>query len=289
MAWAPHPEGMIETQALIGEVQGVLLRAARPSGLGVVVLSGSSGRVDVDRARLFADRGAVALAQKWWGGPGQAPGINEIPLEVFVRALDRLQAEGCTRFAVVGASKGAEACLLAATKDARIDLVVAISPAHVVWQNIGPGLDGAAWPPRSSFAWEGRGLPFIAYDPRAWPASGLRPAYRPLHEKSLRTFADDISAAVIPVETMNATAILVAGGADLLWPSDTAARDIADRLTASGGRVRLVEHPEAGHSPILPGEPALPEPEERAWGGSRAADRALGAAAWAAIDAWLAS
>lgn len=76
---------MIEMLTLTGEVQGALLRPQDPSGLGVMVLTGSSGRVDVDRARMFAERGAVALAQRWWGGEGQAGGTNRIPLEVFVR------------------------------------------------------------------------------------------------------------------------------------------------------------------------------------------------------------
>ena len=84
---------VIEETDLSGEVQGRVLRPDRRTGLGVLVITGSSGRVDVDRARLFAQRGAVTLAQRWWGGPGQEPGINEIPIERFVRAVDQLKAE----------------------------------------------------------------------------------------------------------------------------------------------------------------------------------------------------
>lgn len=67
---------MSEIITLAGEVQGALAIPGKASGLGVLILTGSSGRVDLDRARLFADRGAVALAQRWWGGEGQAPGIT---------------------------------------------------------------------------------------------------------------------------------------------------------------------------------------------------------------------
>lgn len=271
---------MVQTLMLDGEVQGALLRPDRPSGWGVLVITGSSGRVDVERARLFAEQGAVVLAQRWWGGAGQAPGINLIPLEVFRAGVDRLVAEGCERILMLGASKGAEATLLAATRDPRIDVAVAISPTAVVWQNIGLGLDGEPWPPRSSFTWAGAPLPFIVYDPRAWPPAGPFPSYRPMWEKSLITFADDVPAASIPVEAARADIILVAGGADLLWPSVPAARTIAARLTAHGRTAILIEHPDAGHSPCFPSETRPPEPEERAWGGTPAADAELGRRAW---------
>lgn len=272
---------MTETLTLTGEVQGALLRPEEATGLGVLVLTGSSGRVDVDRARRFAERGAVALAQRWWGGEGQASGINLIPLEVFIKGIDRLQAEGCTRIAILGTSNGAQAALLVAVRDPRIDVVIAISPAHVVWPNFGPGLDGADWPPRSSFTWKGAALPFVVWDPRAWPPiNEMRPIYRPLYEKSLLTFAEDVPAATIPVEDTRAEIILVAGAGDLLWPSETAAHAIAARL---GREAVIIEHPAAGHSPVFPGEARLPEPLTRAWGGTPEADRELGAAAWAEI------
>jgi dienelactone hydrolase len=267
--------------ALVGDTPGVLLTPARLSGLGVLVLTGSSGRVDVDRARLFADRGALAMALQWWGGVGQAAGINEAPVEIFVRGIDRLRAEGCDRIAVMGVSYGAVAALLTAVHDPRVDVAVAISPSAVVWQNEGPGLDGSAWPPRSSFSWRDEPLPFVVWDPRAWPPAGTRnPVYRPMFERSLKTFAEDVPAATIPVEHARAEIILVAGGADALWPSRASARQIADRLQRHGKTPLLIEHPDAGHSPIFPDETPRAAPPERAWGGSPDADRELGALAW---------
>lgn len=60
-----------------------------PSGAdaGVVVLGGSGGRVERERARLLAAHGVAALAIRWFGGPGQSPGICEIPLETFTAAI----------------------------------------------------------------------------------------------------------------------------------------------------------------------------------------------------------
>ncbi|WP_428488684.1 hypothetical protein [Rhodopila sp.] len=150
---------------LSGDVQGTLLMPRQPNRLGVIVAAGSSGRVDVARAKLFASRAAAALALRWFGGEGQPQGICEVPLETFTKAIDMLERHGCGRFAFVGTSKGAEAALLIAVRDPRLDTVVAISPTSVVWCNTGPGLDGEVWPQRSSWTHAGVALPFIASDP----------------------------------------------------------------------------------------------------------------------------
>jgi hypothetical protein len=130
-------ERAVTEEILSGSVAGKLLRCPDAT-TGVVVLSGSSGRVDVARARLFADEDVSALALQWFGGEGQIPGICEIPLETFFAATDCLVGLGCRRIVYVGTSKGAEASLLAAAHDPRIDAVIAISPTSVVWGNIGP-------------------------------------------------------------------------------------------------------------------------------------------------------
>ena len=128
----------VHEAGLSSDLQGSILKPAEPTGWGVVVLAGSSGRVEVARAKLFAGLGAVCIALRWFGGEGQAPGICEVPLEVFTRATDRLIEEGCERVAYVGTSKGAEAALLIATDDPRVRVVAAISPSSVVW--------GKHWP-----------------------------------------------------------------------------------------------------------------------------------------------
>ena len=108
---------LLHETTLSGKIQGTLLTSERPGGLGVIVAAGSSGRVDVDRARLFASQGAVALALRWFGGNDQPPGICEVPLETFTAAVDELVQSGCNRLAFVGTSKGAEAGLLTAAYD----------------------------------------------------------------------------------------------------------------------------------------------------------------------------
>jgi acetyl esterase/lipase len=270
----------VQAIPLGGGPEAVLLRPARPNGVGLLVLGGSSGRVETDRARLFAAAGVTAIAMRWFGGPGQSPGICEIPLETFAPAIDRLVAEGCGTLALLGTSKSAEAVLLTAIRDPRIDVVAAFSPSSVVWANSGPGLDGLGWPLRSSWTWQGRPLAFVPYDVENMPTASDGPvSYLAYHEASLAGFADVVPAAAIPIEQARAQVVLVGGEDDALWPSARFARELAARVEAAGRRAVLVTHPEAGHRVLLPGE-TTPRSTVNAHGGADTADAELGASAW---------
>lgn len=274
-------------ERLEGQINGALVSRSDAAETGVVVLSGSSGRVDTDRAKLFAEAGAKALALQWFGATGQATGICEIPLETFCDATDYLISLGCRRIVFVGTSKGAEAALLVATRDPRVDVVVAISPTSFVWGNIGSGKDGREWPERSSWSWNGEPLDFVPADP-TWERDyrdGLV-SYRSFFEQCLETDGETLRQAQIPVEKATADIVLVAGGDDALWPSERFARDLASRREDAGRQVSLVVDSEAGHRVLLPGE-TTPRSSLHAHGGSDAADSRLGLMAWAAIEAAL--
>jgi uncharacterized protein len=274
-----------QTTLLDGDLQGVLLTPARRSGLGVVVLGGSSGTVDVARAALFADHGAMALAQRWFGGPGQAPAICEIRLESFGWAIDRLMTEGCERIALVGTSRGAEAALLTACFDSRVDVVVATSPGSVVWPCIYRSADGGRWIQSSSWTWAGEALPFLPFDEDAYEATPKDPPIRwlDLFLRSLAGRAAAASMVAIPVETARADLVLIAGGDDQLWPSARFAGQLEDRRRAAGRSARLVTHPMAGHRVLLPGE-TTPRSAVNLHGGTDEADRSLGRDGWSAIS-----
>jgi uncharacterized protein len=274
-------------ERLDGAVQGTVVTPTSPSGLGVVVLHGSSGRPDLERARLFANHGALSLALHWFGGEGQVPGICEVPLETFFLAVDRMMQFGCDRIALVGTSKGAEAALLTAIHDSRIEAVIAVSPSSVVWANTGPGRDGEAWPQRSSWTLSDASLPFVAYDPywRPQKRDGLV-SYRSFHEQSLSRFAKEAVDSAIPVERIDAAVLLVAGGDDALWPSEPFARAIVARRAAASKETSLIVRPDAGHRVLFPGE-TKPRSTLHAHGGSDEADSALGRAAWKEIVALL--
>jgi hypothetical protein len=262
--------------------EGVLFAPAAGSAAGVVVLAGSSGRVERRRARLLAQQGLVALAVRWFGGPGGPAGICEIPLETFVAAVDLLRSRGVERVGVLGVSKGAEAALLTAVREPRVDVVVAVSPTALVWCNVGPGLDGRRHPYRSSWTWRGRPLPFVPLDDSWRPAEadGGPVSVRGWYDLSERTFATRLEAAAIPVERARADLVLVAGGDDAMWSSLRYAEQLAARRRAAGASVRLVTHADAGHRPRFPGEDPAESSRAFRHGGTPHADALLGKLAW---------
>ncbi len=276
-------------ESLTGPLQGTAVcPAAAGSPTGVLVLAGSSGRVDVERARLLARHGARALALQWFGGSGQPPGICEIRLEIFTAAIDWLVARGSQHIGVVGISKGAEAALLVSVRDARVDATIAISPSSVVWANVGAGRDGMDYPYRSSWSWAGRPLPFVPYDESWVPPSGPQPvSFRSLYEASLCAHPEAAANAAIPIEQARGNILLVVGGDDAVWPSATFAEALVARCRVAGRPVELVAHPGAGHRPIFPDESPPAPSTHLAHGGSLATDAALGCAAWPRVLAYL--
>ncbi|MEV6012995.1 acyl-CoA thioester hydrolase/BAAT C-terminal domain-containing protein [Streptomyces sp. NPDC051976] len=261
---------------------GVVVAPVYGSGIGVLVLSGSSGRVERERARVFAGQGMTALSMRWFGGPGQAPGICEIPLETFTAGVDFLVADGAGRIGIVGTSKGAEAAMLTAVHDPRVDVVGALAPTSRVWCNVGPGRDGADRPWRSSWTWRGRALPFVPMDDSWTPEepSGEPVATRGWYERSERAFAHLLPPAEIRVERARADLLLVAGGDDAMWPSLPFAEQLACRRRSAGTTVRVIARDDAGHRPRFPGESPAPASSVFRYGGTPEADSRLGAAAW---------
>ncbi len=117
---------------------------------GVLLLHGSSGTADLERARILEAEGYDVLAPQWFDGR-----ISEIPLESF--PLDELAARN-DRLVVMGLSRGAEAALLLGALDERVDAVIALSPSAYVWGWIEGEQQTSAW------TWQGEALPFVPMD-----------------------------------------------------------------------------------------------------------------------------
>lgn len=274
----------VRETALTGSA-GILVE---PEGAttGVLVLSGSSGRVETDRCRLLASHGVAAASIRYFGGPGQPGEARLMPLETFDDILAELHSR-YQRLVVLGTSWGAQAALLLGTLHPEIDAVVGISPTYVSWA----GLSDER-PQRSSWMLRGEQVPFVPFDDEAGDeavkeAGGELPSFCEAYLSALEKYADRVPAATIPVERIAGEVVLVAGGDDALWPSVLFAEAVRRRRTAHDLETIVVTHPDAGHRVVLPGEPVLPRSRRLDWGGSEEADRELGLLAWPEIAAVL--
>ncbi|MFD4323737.1 alpha/beta fold hydrolase [Nocardioides sp. NPDC058538] len=277
-------------EATLTDSEGVLLE---PEGAttGVLVLSGSSGRIETDRCRMLASHGVAAASIRYFGGPGQPGEARLVPLEAFDDVLAELHSR-YQRLVVLGTSWGAQAALLLGTVHPEIDAVVGISPTYVSWAGL-----GEERPQRSSWTLRGEQVPFVPFDDEAIEeavkgasarsAHGELPSFCEAYLSALEKYADRVPAATIPVERIAGDVVLVAGGGDALWPSVLAAEAVLRRRTVHDLETIVVTHPDAGHRVVLPGEPVLPLSERLAWGGSEDADRELGRLAWPEIAAIL--
>lgn len=243
-----------------------------PSGVGVLTLAGSSGRVDADRARLFAAQGAVAESVRWFGGDNQNPGPWEIPLELFLDRVVALARE-CDRVVVCGTSFGSEAALLTGAHSSLVHAVIGFAPSDVVWAGVTPeGRKTSHW------TFSGEALPFVPFL-EDWKPDRNPPSFSDLYRRSYLADAHVAAAAAIPVERIPEV-VLIAGGDDLVWPSTDQADRIRERRERHGLTTTVVTDDEAGHRTVLPGEPVVDGGMRMARGGTEDADRRLGMAAW---------
>ena len=266
----------------LADPEGILLE---PEGAttGVLVLSGSSGRIEVDRCRLLASHGAAAASIRYFGGRGQPGEACLMPLETFDDVLADLHSR-YERLVVLGTSWGAQAALLLGALHPEIDAVVGVSPTYVAWA----GLSGER-PQRSSWTLRGEQVPFVPFDDEAGieaveHANGEPPSFCEAYLSALENYVDRVPAATIPVERIAGEVVLIAGGGDELWPSVLSAEIVRRRRTAHALETIVVTHLDAGHRVVFPGEPVLPLSQRLAWGGNEEADRALGTRAWPEVQ-----
>jgi dienelactone hydrolase len=203
-------------------VHGTLFLPTAPWA-AVLVIGGSGGSEPSYVGEALARAGIGALSVAYFGRPGLPGRLRDVPLEYFLAALRVLReplAAGVP-LAVLGMSRGSEAAMLTAIHSGgRVSAVVAAVPGNVV---------AGSWPPGGP-AWllKGRALPYAA-------VSGPE--------------CED-PAALIPVELVPGPILLVAAGADRVWPSADMARAMSGRLREHGdphGHM-VLEYPEAGHS-----------------------------------------
>ncbi len=239
------------------EAPGVFANVFPAAGEGphpaILLLGGSEGglgRANLHTALDLQARGFTVLQLAYFGAPGLPEQLVRIPLETFDRGLEhlaRLPGVDPGRIAVMGASKGAEAALLVASRRSDVRAVVAGMPSSVVW----PGLDREAGGRSLHSSWTAGGAELAAMPFSDWnTAEGIISLYRSIEDPAR---AADAERAAIPVERVRAPVMLVCGEAETLWPACPMARQVATRAAARGGpEVAVLAFREAGHAVFGP-------------------------------------
>lgn len=219
----------------------------------VLVLGGSEGGLQGSQplAKRLAEHGLGALALAYFGAPGLPSTLENVPLETLQAGVDWVRQQpgmARRRLIVLGVSKGGEAALLLASRDARLCAVVAGVPSSVVWA----GIDMAhPMVPVTVASWSqgGKSLAFVPYAPGAFRG------VRDLYERSLPNAPPE---AVIPVEKIQGSVLLISGKADTLWPSTPMSEAVMARLDSRhfGYGHQHLAYDNAGHAVFGPPLPA---------------------------------
>lgn len=231
---------------------------AVPSGEPVVVLTGSGGGLAENTAALLASNGHPVLALGLYNYKDLPKVLLRLPLE-HVRDGSRWLANrsGTQKVAVLGISRGSEAAQLAAAyyPDA-FSAVVAEVPSHLIGGALGPGttpeepawsVGGAGLQPFAGPKFDVARMAEMAKTPPGYEGSvDLLPAFRdPAIE----------AASGIPYHRIKAPILVLAAGADEIWPSYVSAEKIRQRMGALGkaDEAEIHIYSNAGHGVVSVG------------------------------------
>lgn len=289
----------VQKEELTDPIIGVFIRPmelTEPTP-AVIVLGGSDGGYQEGWAKVIASKTRMpTLALAYFGIPGLPPTLENIPLETVEKAIDWLSQHPMVdgdRIGIVGASRGGEMGMLAASLFPQIKAVVGYTPSGVVWEGIGDSQDAPAW------TYQGKAIPYLLFMESEDQKRRFSEAQRngtpyldsPNFIYSLEMQRSRIDEATIPVENSQASFLLIANPGDGVWPSDVLSQIAIERLRAHNytRSYSILSYDQGGHM-LIP-YPYYPTtlrefylPTIKVWEGLGGTPEG---AAKAALDSWL--
>ena len=263
----------------------------------VIVLGGSGGGYDLDKAAVLSRHGFATLALAYFGVPLLPQWLHRVPLEYFQQTMSWLGAKeeiDGSRVGLLGVSRGAELALLIASRFPQVRAVAAYAPSAVAWSS--GGRDRATGEAIPCWTWNGEAVPSAPLPLRGFIVRSAIPVgllrrpvkFRNLFRSALRNRAA-VEQAMIPAEEIRGPILLISGGDDCVWPAGPMAETIVARLRSRGFtyNAQHVNYPHAGHSLRYPGMPTTARMARSrgvkfpiAFGGTASADAEAQADAW---------
>lgn len=221
---------------------------SRETKNAVICLGGSNGGLPEERAEILARHGFTTLALAYFAYEGLPPTLNQIPLEYFEKAIERMFSEsGIEKVALWGGSRGGELALLLGTLfPSMISAIAAHVPSSVVFGSF----------PENSPAWTYRGTPVTPIAPFQFSqkitGSSEQTAISMTHcfLKSMED-REAYKAAQIPVEKLECPLLLISAGDDRMWPSKLFAEQVEQRLMQYQSPIQCTHYSykDVGHAP----------------------------------------
>ena len=207
-------------------------------------------------AERFADFGITGLAVSLFGAEGLPDSPDQVPLDLFVPAVEFLRREKkIAHISVYGQSMGSIFAVLAAQYIGGMENLILVSPTHVPFE--GTKKDKRTLTGRSVATFRGEEIPFVTADFSRWKPSryydhpdakhrvmGMWVAYHHAYADKAR----EERAALCPEKT-GARILLIAGEEDEAWPSAYSVRLLEKRLrdTAYDKDYKAIVYPHGSH------------------------------------------
>jgi dienelactone hydrolase len=224
----------------------------------VVVLGGSEGGIDENRAAAIASHDLVAFGLAYFGEPGLPTALANVPLEYLDKAIAWLRQQPPTAglpLLLEGDSKGAELALLEASRNPSVCAVLAFAPASEVFE----GFSTSKGEQRAAWSLDGNPVPYANNPVPASVKLAIRTQRKNGRPVSFRdqylAIATPLhSDSTIPVQRIRGPILLIAGLDDRLWPSDIFAKRILDarHSAALPFQDEALAYPDAGHQIDVP-------------------------------------
>ena len=277
-----------------------------PAGPGkhpaIVLLGGSEGGDMMSHAApTFAQHGYLAASVAYFGLPGLPQTLEDVPVETIGKAIQAVAARADVdpnRIAIMGISKGGELALLTASLYPQIHAVIAGVPSPFAWEGIAQG----AGPPESSWTYNGKPLPYVAYGTAMGQQfSNAFTAHAPLdlrkgYDGAMQENAAQIAPAMFKLEQIKGPVLLVAAGDDQIWDSVRQSQMALQYLQAHHHAYadKMIQYPQAGHiflfaTPQRPMTSTPLGPLTMLLGGTAQANVQAAAKAWPEIFTFLGS
>lgn len=203
----------------------------------IVIMGGEQSLLPgIKFAERFADYGITGLAVSLFGAEGLPEGVDQIPLDMFIPAVDYLKRiKKIEHISVYGQSMGSIFAVLVAQYIGGIENLIMVSPTHVPFEGT---RDKKSMSGRSVATFQGKDIPFVPVDFSSIKASryykhpdvdyrvmGMWIAYHNAYQNKAAE-----KAAWLHLEKTNARILLIAGAEDEAWPAEYSVKALKEYL-----------------------------------------------------------